>query len=333
MPTPSPAEPLAADRPVLATAVAPAKIILLGEHAVVYGQPALAVPVDGVEAQATVFPAEGPLTVRAHFPPAEARPPRSVEVGAAPEEDALATAVREALRHVGGADRPAWLIEVTSSIPTGRGMGSSAALAVAIVRAVGRAAGVELDDDTVALLAFEAERRTHGAPSGIDNTVIAHRRPIHFRQGHAEPAVVGAPVDLVIADSGAASATREMVAAVGARRAGRPAVYDTWFERIGRLVEEAAAALAGGDLPRLGRLMNTNHLILQALEVSTPALDALVATARHGGALGAKLSGAGGGGVVVALATAETAQQLADALGHAGAAGVFHTQIGASGRP
>lgn len=124
---------------------------------------------------------------------------------------------------------------------------------------------------------------------------------------------------VLAADSGTGGITRDIVAGVRARRQAQPDVYDDWFRRIGRLADEAAGALAEGALHRVGWLMNHNHLILQAMGVSTPRLDTLVAAARGAGALGAKLSGAGGGGVVIALvapgaeAAVETALRQADA--------------------
>ncbi len=317
----------APDTETLAAASASGKIILLGEHAVVYGQPAIAVPVHAVAARAVIRAADHPLSIVAHFPPGEDRAPLEIDLATAPPDSPLAAAATAALQHAGRTARTPWAIELTSTVPTSRGMGSSAAVAVALVRAIGLAAGEAWDEATIAALAYASERQVHGTPSGIDNTVIAHGRPIRFAQGQARPLAVGAPLALVIADSGTCGATRDIVAGVRARYARRSLVYDDWFNRIGRLADEAAAAIADGQAIRLGTLMNTNHLILQALRVSTPALDQLVAAARGAGALGAKLSGAGGGGVVVALATPETGAAVAAELRAAGAAQVFRTVV------
>jgi mevalonate kinase len=313
----------------LASATAPGKIILLGEHAVVYGQPALAVPIQAVEARATVWASQSPLTIRAHFPLRDGGGERTVVVPAEPDE-ALAVAVRAALARLGRADLPAWTIELASTVPIGRGMGSSAAAAVVIARAIARALGQPLSERDVSAVALAAETVTHGKPSGIDNTVIALGRPIRFLRGEATPLVISQPMTLLVADSGADGPTRQMVAGVRARRQQQPAVYDDWFERIGRLVDDAATALAGTDLQRLGRLMNTNHLVLQAMRVSTPRLDQLVGAARMAGALGAKLSGAGGGGVVVALVTPDSATAVSQALTTAGASQVLRTVVEAT---
>lgn len=311
----------------LAVATAPGKVILLGEHAVVYGQPAIALPVQAVEARAVVRTSDRPLTITAHFPAGEGRPPLAIDLADPPPTSPLAAAATAALQHAGRTALSPWAIEITSTIPTGRGLGSSAAVAVALVCAIGQAAGEEWDEATLAALAFVSEKQVHGTPSGIDNTVAAYGRPIRFAQGVARPLAVGAPLTLVIADTGDYGATREIVAAVRERYQTRRAIYDDWFQRIGRLADEAAPAIAEGQVVRLGHLMNSNHLILQALRVSTPALDLLVGAARAAGALGAKLSGSGGGGVVVALSLRDKAAEVAAAMRAAGAVQVIDTTV------
>lgn len=311
----------------LAVATAPGKVILLGEHAVVYDQPAVAVPVRAVEARATVRLSDRPLAITAHFPAGEGRPPLEIDMAAPPPASPLAAAATAALQHAGRTALSPWAIEITSSIPTGRGLGSSAAVAVALVRAIGQAASEDWDEATLAALAFASEKQVHGTPSGIDNTVAALGRPIRFAQGRAKPLAVGAPLTLVIADTGDVGATREIVAGVRERYQTQQTTYDDWFRRIGRLADEAAAAIAEGQVIRLGHLMNSNHLILQALQVSTPALDLLVGAARAAGALGAKLSGSGGGGVVVALSLPGKAAEVAAAMRAAGAVQVIDTTV------
>jgi mevalonate kinase len=221
-------------------------------------------------------------------------------------------------------------VDLASNVPTGRGMGSSAATAVALVRALARAAGAELDAKTASALAFESEKVTHGSPSGIDNTVVALGRPIRFQRGSATEIAVGQLLTLLVADSGVPGPTRTMVAGVRERRDLRPAAYDAWFARIGGIAEESVAVLARGDVARLGRLMNANHLVLQAMRVSTPGLDRIVGAARLAGALGAKVSGAGGGGVAIALVTPATAAAVTEACLAAGAVQVLRTMIEAT---
>ena len=317
--------------PPLGEGRAPAKVILVGEHAVVYGQPAIALPVPSLEARARVFAIEtGPTRLLAHFPPAEARPPLELDLLSAADDEALAAAARAALRYAGRTERTPWRIELTSQVPSGRGLGSSAAVAAAVVRAIGVAAEQDWDVQTVADLALEGERRAHGRPSGIDNTVVAFGCPIRFHQGRAEPLRVAAPLGFLVADSGRRGATAELVARVREASEARPGTYADWFARIGRLVDESAVAIARGNPSRLGRLMDLNHLILQAMRVSTPELDALVAAARAAGARGAKLAGSGGGGAIIALVDAADSAAVQAALIGAGALDMIRVELPAS---
>jgi mevalonate kinase len=201
-------------------------------------------------------------------------------------------------------------------------------MAVAVVRALGLAAGEDWPPQTVADLALEAERAVHGQASGIDTAVAAFGIPIRFQEGRAQPLALAGTLDLLIADSGTRGSTAEMVAAVRERQARQPQVHTDWFDRIGRLADDAVRSLAQGSSRILGQLMNTNHLLLQALEVSSPELDRLVAAARAGGALGAKLTGSGGGGAIIVLAMAEDVADLGRALTEAGAVSVQALRLG-----
>jgi mevalonate kinase len=175
---------------------------------------------------------------------------------------------------------------------------------------------------------LEVEKLHHGTPSGIDNTVIAYGQPIYFLRGQPPQTVpVGAPLHLLIADSGAPSSTRKIVGGVRQRWQADPARYDDIFARIAGLVETARQAIEQGDIGALGAAMSQNHRLLQEMGVSTPHLDALTAAACAAGALGAKLSGAGGGGNVVALAGEDMAPAIEQALARAGAVRVIATTV------
>lgn len=328
------AEVRQSDTPALYVARAPAKLILLGEHAVVYGRPAVAVPVHGLEVTATVRQLSGPMTIRSSIPggAAEASTEVELQVRDAPDEDPLATAARVALASAlnSSAAFPDWLIEIRSTIPIRKGFGSSAAVAVAIVRAVAGAAGVEQSPMELSALAHEAEKRTHGNPSGVDTAVAATGRPIYFQQGECRSLALPEPIELVVADSGERASTRELVAGVRERRGERPRVYERWFDQIGSLVDEARVSMEAGEPVRLGWLLDNNHLILQAMRLSTAEIDRLVAAARQSGALGAKLSGAGGGGLMVALAESGATETLSAALQSAGACDTVLTCVPAS---
>lgn len=313
----------------LAEASAPGKLILLGEHAVVYGHPALAVPCTAVAAHVGVSPSDGPLTVTSAQD--EGRDILVVPIADAPEHDMIAATVRAALAARGRAvaDAP-WHLALTSTVPQGRGMGSSAAVGVALARVVCAACGAPADAEEARALAMAGERHAHGRSSGIDPAVIAHGRPIRFQDGVATPLNVRSPLALLVADSGEQHDTGAVVQGVRQRRDRQPATFDGWFARIGGLVDEAASALATGDVTRLGRLMDTDHLVLQAIGVSTRRLDHLVGAARGAGALGAKLSGAGGGGIVVVLSHEADQAAIAAALREAGAINVLAARVDAT---
>ncbi len=301
-------------------AVAIGKAILFGEHAVVYGQPALAAPVAAVSARAEVRPAQGEWIDARTFG-------RRYRLAQANERDPLALAFRLAVEYCGQRLRDLELI-VESTIPVAAGLGSGAAVATAAVRAVAAHFDVKLTPEATATLTFESEKLLHGKPSGIDNTVIAYERPIVFVRGQApEPLRVGRPFMLAIADSGVASPTRITVGDVAAAHAREPERYQTLFAEIGAVVVQARGVIEGGDPVLLGPLMDANQGLLEALGVSAEVNERLCAAARDAGALGAKLSGGGRGGNVIALVTPDTAATVAAALEAAGARRVLTTEV------
>ncbi|MCC7362175.1 MAG: mevalonate kinase [Anaerolineales bacterium] len=305
-----------------AMASAPGKAILLGEHAVVYGRPALAVPVTLVQATATFTPAPGDFWIEA---PALRQRYRLAE--AAPD-DVLALAVNLALQAAGGG-AAAGVLRVESNIPLAAGLGSGAAVCTAVVRAMALALGHALDDAAVSALVYETEKRLHGTPSGIDNTVVAYARPVYFVRGQAPvPLAVRRPLHLLIADTGRPSLTRETVGAVRAGYEQDPPRYTALFDEIAGLVERARAVIEGAAGEALGPLLTRNQALLAALGVSTPALEALAAAALAAGAQGAKLSGGGGGGNLIALVTPGTAAPVEAALRAAGAVRVWASRLG-----
>jgi mevalonate kinase len=272
-------------------AFGPGKVILLGEHAVVYGHPALAVPLSfGVTARGTLAD--------------------RCELGGLPELTApqrrMLDAAFDAVASATG--RPPLRISLSSTLPVSMGLGSSAALAVAVSRLLLDASGVRPTPSKVLALALRMEEAFHGTPSGVDHTVSAHgapllyRRPAPGRPGRVRQVRIGARATLVLALVGPRRGTQETVAALRRRAARWPLRYGRLFREMGRLAQEGTAALEDGDLESLGDAMNVNHGLLAAAGVSSPALDTAVDALRRAGALGAKLTGAGGdGGAVVAL--------------------------------
>ena len=285
-----------------ARAFAPGKLILSGEHAVVYGHPAVAVAVD-----------RG-TTVGLHRRPGPTRVERAIL-----HDRRLHEAMRSILPESGVG------VSIESDLPVGRGMGSSAALAIALVRAWWALEGREPTFEDLHREGFKVERVFHGRPSGIDHAVAALAAPVRYRKGDEGPDLspLAMPrLQLVVLDTGLAGDTQALVQGVADRR---PAV-DPLLSRIGALTAELIDALATDQPPAvLGELLTENHRLLAQIGVSTPNLDRLVGFARKAGAHGAKLAGAGGGGVVLALV--DDPALLLNAAGKAGIP-AFSVQVG-----
>jgi len=300
----------------------PAKAILLGEHAVVYGHPALAVPLPQLRARA-----------QARFDPTLADV--AIEVAGSDlvvslkndPRQPLALAASLALQALRA--RPENLrVHLDSNIPIASGLGSGAAVSTAIMRAIVSLLGAHLPPAQLSQLVYEVEKLHHGTPSGIDNTVVVYEQPVHFRKGHPpEFLSLAAPLSLLVANSGIPSSTGQAVAAVRQARQANPAHVNALMDAVGKLVAAARQALIAGDRAALGALLNENHAVLVQLGVSSPELDALVEAAQRAGALGAKLTGAGRGGHAIALVEEDTAPQVTEALWTAGAKHVTLSHI------
>ncbi len=273
------------------------KVILLGEHAVVYGRHAIAVPL--------------PLTTRAVVTDAghgvELLIPRwGVEYQLAKPADQrrsfekAAGAILDRL----GLTRRDLRIEVFPDVPRGMGLGGSAAIAVAIIRALDRHFHLQLTDSQVNELALLSEEIAHGQPSGIDNTLATFGRPLVFRRGTpplVEPLNITAPLHLVVGMTHSEGLTAKTVGHVREARERNPRLYEKIFDDIDALVLQGVAAVQDSDTATLGELMNVCQGLLNALQVSTPELERLIGIARGAGAVGAKLTGGGGGGAMIAL--------------------------------
>jgi mevalonate kinase len=297
------------------------KIILLGEHAVVYGFPAIAIPVRSLRTQAEFSGENLPFRIEAP----------AIKLDAALEDlhagHPLAVCIRRTLDAL-GTKLPGGRLTITSDIPVASGLGSGAAVSTAIVRVLASAAGIDLPPAEISKIVFEVERIHHGTPSGVDNTVIAYEQPIFFLRARAPDLLaVGAPMHFLIADSGVRSKTRDAVGGVRARRDSDPTRYDDLFRRIGDLTEASREHLEEGRTAPLGAAMNRCHELLRAIEVTLPVLDSLVKAARSAGALGAKISGAGLGGNIVALVDLPHLPAVESRLRASGAVSVFHTSL------
>jgi mevalonate kinase len=320
-------------------AAAPGKVILFGEHAVVYGRPAIAVPVTNVSAKATISPSEpgrGVWILAADLPAPDGTPGgHRYRLRDAPADDPLRASVELALDAFfrreptpPSSSEPDILITITSTIPIARGLGSGAAVATAVARAVARHFGHVPQPEEISPLVYEVEKLHHGTPSGIDNTVIAYQQPVFFVRGEGMTRLsVGVPLNLIIADTGVVSSTREVVGDVRRRWEVETERHEDLFDKIGDIARLARSAIERGHPSTIGRLMDENHELLMTLGVSSPGLDRLVKAAKMAGALGAKMSGAGWGGNMLALIEPSRAPFMNDALQEAGAASTIFSQI------
>jgi mevalonate kinase len=261
------------------------KVILLGEHAVVHGHPALGSPVDrGVEVEVEIL-GKGP------------RLGVTLEGGTDEVHEALVRMAREA-----GASDVALGVRVRSDLEAGAGLGGSAALCVGFSRAVLGLLGVAVTPDMVIGIAQAGERVFHGNPSGIDATLASAPGPLLFRKGHEPtPVTLGRDLHLAVLVMPVRSPTSRMVGIVQDRIDSDPSGTGELFGSIATLVSRAAGAAGQGEIGELGGLMSENQELLRRLGVSTDALDRMCDRAIRAGALGAKLTGAGGGGAVLAL--------------------------------
>jgi mevalonate kinase len=265
------------------------KVILLGEHAVVYGRPAVAAGLP-IGLRAEVIAGLGPGLEGDPGARSDARPRELVR--------AAATLV--------GLDPTDVVVRVESELPPGRGFGSSAALAVAVLRALAAHAGRTLACGEELELGRQLEAVFHGTPSGIDPAAAALGGCFQFVRGDpptVTPLPLGCPLPLVIAFDDAERSTGEVVAGLRARREAAPERYDALFDAVAAVVEEGVAAASSGNLPELGRAFDRNQALLETLGVSSLDTDRAVRAARRAGALGAKLTGGGAGGAVIALAS------------------------------
>jgi mevalonate kinase len=315
----------------ISRAAAPGKIILFGEHAVVYGRPAIAAPVQQKQATAVVEESAGD-EVRLLAPDLMV----AYNLSDAPEDDPLTTAVRLVQQTLRLDRFPPMTITVQSGIPIASGLGSGAAIAAALIRALLIHLGdpAEATPALVSRLTYEVEKLHHGTPSGIDNSVVAYERPIYFVRRQPEnliaPLRVGRPFRLIIADTGIASPTWIAVSDVRRQWEAHQAQFERLFDDCGAIAEEAGHCIEQGEIARLGALMNDNHRLLQEMTVSSPELDNLVEAAREAGALGSKLSGAGRGGNMIALVEEGGGAAVTQALYTAGASQVIETIIEAN---
>lgn len=268
------------------TAKACAKIILFGEHAVVFGKPGIAVPVKKCYTLATISSEPFSYTTDKELN----------------EEETIKMAKLFKLLFSKLDTNKNLSAHIESNIPVGCGMGSSASLSISLIRAFSNFLSLNYDAEKINSLAFECEKIFHGNPSGLDNTVITYEMPVFYRRKKTEFFELKKPIHLVIGNTGIKSSTKEAVEGVRKRYEKDERKYLHAFDEIEKITEDARESLEKGDIRKVGKLMSYNHKLLKELEVSSDALDGLVSKAIKAGAYGAKLAGAGLGGCMVALA-------------------------------
>jgi mevalonate kinase len=308
------------------SASAPGKAILLGEHAVVYGQPAIAIPVMQVQAKASVFPLiqapSGKIVVDA---PAVQL---NTELSHLPEDNPIRILITLIADELGIRKFPAFQLKINSTIPIAAGLGSGASISVAVTRAITAFVGSPLPDDRISAIAYEVEKTYHGNPSGIDNTVITYAQPLYYvRDLPFELLKISTPLTFIIADSGIKSSTVQVVDQVKTAWMKEPERYEKKFHQIGTISQYGRIDIEQGNVKNLGILMNQNHEILQEISISCPEIDLLVSAAISAGAYGAKVSGAGQGGNMIALVPETQTDQIATALQKAGATRTIITHL------
>jgi len=282
------------------------KVILFGEHFVVHGVPGIVSAIDSAT-DAEVKKTEQDLVIKDE---------RKGSKGYAEEKKLQQIeSIERMLKTIGLAPKTPLNIWLGGSLPGFSGLGASAASSVAIARAIAEEFGINLSDERINEIAYEAEKAYAGNPSGIDNTAATFGGLLWFKKnitGGANTIVklsIKKPVKIIIGSTGIVANTKAMVAGVAERKKRHPEKYNPLFRQAEELTFKAKKALQTFDLRRMGELMNENHRLLQEIEVSCKELDHLVDLARAQGAFGAKLTGGGGGGCMTALTPTRTLQE------------------------
>src|SRR3990170_4060598 len=283
------------------------KVILFGEHFVVHGVPGIVSAIDSTN-DATVKKTLDGITVKDE---------RKASKGYAEEKRAQQLESIDRILRAMGIERNTVSFDIWlgGNLPGFSGLGASAASSVAIARAIAEEIGKKFSDERINEIAYEAEKAYAGTPSGIDNTAATFGGLLWFEKnmkGGAntiEKLGIREPVEIVIGSTGVVANTKAMVEGVAERKRNHPEKYDALFEQAEAISLIGRKALQEYDLRKVGELMNDNHRLLQKIEVSHEKLDLLVDLARKQGAYGAKLTGGGGGGCIVALTPGKDSQE------------------------
>ena len=300
------------------------KIILIGEHAVVHNEPAIAIPFTSATVEVMIEKTLGESTMDSIY--------HYGKLSDAPKQiKNLITTFEEVCAYFNVATDN-FHITIRSDIPAERGMGSSAAVATAVVRALFNFFDTELTDDLLHRFVSISEKIAHGNPSGLDAKVVSSDEAIYFvKEKRADPFEIDLPAYLVVADTGDEGETLGAVADVGKLVADTTSNGRQLVQELGDLTERVYTIIEQKELIQLGSILDEAQVKLKQLTVSNDKLDLLVTTAKKSGALGAKLTGGGRGGCMIALVdTAEKAQKVANDLTSAGATETWIHFLGAN---
>lgn len=307
------------------TASAPGKVILFGEHFVVYGEPAVVLAVDR-RAYATAGLRKDKLI---HINSMDMRAAGifsgkrfQVKKGGSKARAKLEPAKNTVQQVLQAAERKVGVdVRINSDIPVSAGLGSSAAVAASTIMAVSSLLEMELSREHIFRMAYESERLVHGTPSGIDPAIATYGGTLEFQKGRDFQSIdVQTNIPLVIGNTRVQRSTGELVATVRHIRNNHPIIVDPIIKIGGRVAELAVENLKSGSLQAVGELMNINHALLCAVGVSHESLERLIHASRKAGALGAKLTGGGGGGCMIALTEDKKFKRVMTAILRAGGA-------------
>lgn len=311
----------------MGTGIGYGKVILFNEHFVVHGIPAIAGSM-GDHTRCTVTTGEG-----TGWSLQDERPETPGYKTQKMDEQRQSISNIFACLGLDASKEPVH-IQLDGSLQCASGLGASGASCTALARALNDYFDLGKGDVAINQAAYEGEKGYHGTPSGLDNTVSTYGGLLHYTKGKPskfDPIAIKEPVGIVLGNTGQVADTVRAVAGVRERKESEPEVYGALFETARVIGQEGRKAIEAYDLVRVGALMNINHHLLQAIGVSSPELDELVVTARVCGALGAKVTGGGLGGNMVALTpTKELQNEVADAMEQSGYS-TIRTTIGVKG--
>ncbi|MFH0897245.1 MAG: mevalonate kinase [Candidatus Bathyarchaeota archaeon] len=314
-----------------AAASAPGKVILTGEHFVVFREPALVMAINRYvyvnveERKDTAIYISSSLGFSGIFRGDKFRL-ETGGTGARRVLEPIKISAESTLNSLN--ERRGLNIHVTSTLPVAAGLGSSGASAVSTVAAVGKLLEANFTKESIVSLATSAERYVHNNPSGVDQSISTYGGIISYKKGedilHLK---INSTIPIVIGNTSFSRNSGKLVDGVQIRKRRLPEVICLIISAAGKLTTRAIDALKRGDLEELGLLMDINHGLLTALGVSNEALDKLVYAAKRGGALGAKLTGAGGGGCIIALTYLDRREDIAQLISEVGGIPIFAEKV------